>query len=728
MKRAPADEVRATIAARMLGLRERAELGEVTLHAHQRDGLSRLQRLLDDHGGALLADDVGLGKTFVALGVARGFEHAVVVVPAALRENWTAAASRAGVDVRFVSSERLSRPGPPQPPAELVVIDEAHHFRNSGTRRFRAVSALCRDAKVLLLSATPVQNRVADLQTLLSLFLGQRAFALSDGELSRFVVRRDARDAALPGHLRLPRVLPPRWLDAVRDTDCLDRLVGLPPALPPIGGDDGGALLTYTLARQWASSRAALLAALYRRLARGAAMLDALRAGRHPSRAELAAWAFSEGAQQIAFPELVVHHSAPPGLARLLEHTERHIEALRDLVAWLRASPDPDLARVATLRSLADRHPGERIIAFSEYAETVASFYRALRPGARVAMLTHSGGRVAGGVMRRGELLDRFAPGGSSHVAQSDRIDLLLTTDVLSEGVDLQDASVVVHLDLAWNPARLEQRVGRLRRIGAARDEVAVYMFAPPAPAERLLALERRLRAKTSVAAGTIGVAGEVLPGDAVPRDSATASDERVAGLLRRWHSSSASDEFVAGAVGSARDAALACVSIGGASRLIAILEDRITESPLVVEDLVRHAMGADVNASSARVGAAVDRLERWLRRRVVAGIVDLPTLRLGRARREVLRRVESIASRVPRHARVEAGPLMHAARAAAMVTLSAGAETVLDALARAPLADQAWLKAVGEFAAVHARDSRRDDRVFALLLLCAPSATSDGG
>jgi superfamily II DNA or RNA helicase len=719
---APADEVRATIAARMLGRStELAQLGNVTLHAHQRDGLARVRRLLDHHGGALLADDVGLGKTYVALGVAREFGHPVVVVPSAIREQWSAAASRADAAVRFVSTDRLSRPAPLLPRADLVVIDEAHHFRNPGTRRFRAASELCREAKVLLLSATPVQNRLADLQALLSLFLGQRAFALAEPELARFVVRRAARDAPLPVDLRLPRVLPPRWLDAVEDTDCLDRLIALPPAVPPVGGADGGALLTYTLARQWASSRAALVAALYRRLARGAAMLDALRAGRHPSRAELAAWAFNDGAQQLAFPELVADHAAPAALAPLLEHAERHIDGLRELVAWLRVSPDPDAARVATLRSLADRHAGERIVAFSEYVETVAAFYRGLRSHARVAMLSHGGGRVVGGEIARGELLARFAPGGSSTVAPSDRIDLLLTTDVLSEGVDLHDASVVVHLDLAWNPARLEQRVGRLRRLGAPRDEVAVYMFAPPAPAERILALERRLRDKTRVAASAIGSAGGVLPGHAAaPGDSAAGADQRIAALLGRWRSARASDDVVAGAARSDRDVALACVSVNGASRLVAILEDRVTDAPPVVEDVVRRAMGADVDAPPVRLGTAVDRLERWLRRRIVVGLVDLPALRLGRARREVLRRVESIASRLPRHSRAESGPLIHAARAAASVTLSAGAETVLAELALAPVSDQAWLRAVGEFAALHARGDKRDDGILALLLLCA--------
>src|SRR6185503_18608445 len=133
-------------------------------------GVERIQRLLDEHQGALLADDVGLGKTFVALAVARGWGDTVVIAPAALRDTWRDAARRASVVIRFVSVESLGRRGAPPANPALVIVDEAHHLRSPKTRRFAAATSLCRAAKVLLLSATPIQNRLADLRTILSLF------------------------------------------------------------------------------------------------------------------------------------------------------------------------------------------------------------------------------------------------------------------------------------------------------------------------------------------------------------------------------------------------------------------------------------------------------------------------------------------------------------------------------------------------------------------------------
>jgi superfamily II DNA/RNA helicase len=111
---------------------------------------------------------------------------------------------------------------------------------------------------------------------------------------------------------------------------------------------------------------------------------------------------------------------------------------------------------------------------------------------------------------------------------------LLITTDVLSEGLNLQEASVVVHLDYPWNPARLDQRIGRVRRLGSRHHVVTVYALAPPAPAERLLRIDERLRDKLRVAQRTIGVAGHILPSLvlAIAR-SAPVCGERCAGAAR---------------------------------------------------------------------------------------------------------------------------------------------------------------------------------------------------
>ena len=156
-----------------------ASLGSVALRDHQRLGAEHLLQMLGQDGGALLADHVGVGKTYTALGVARHYANPMVIAPAALRDLWRRAAEAAAVPIVVVSLEGLSRRDPSTiAPADLVVVDEAHHLRSTNTRRYVAAARLCRDAHVLLLSATPVHNRRRDVGAQLALFLGSRALSL----------------------------------------------------------------------------------------------------------------------------------------------------------------------------------------------------------------------------------------------------------------------------------------------------------------------------------------------------------------------------------------------------------------------------------------------------------------------------------------------------------------------------------------------------------------------
>ena len=168
------DRVRAAIASAILGRLPPIQLGTVTLHPHQADAVARLGRTLHEHRVALLADDVGLGKTYVAIALARETVQPLILAPAALRSTWMAALDRTGVTASFISIESLAY-SVPQATPDFVVVDEAHHLRNPSTRRFASAATLCSRSRVLLLSATPVQNRLDDLRALLSLVIGERA-------------------------------------------------------------------------------------------------------------------------------------------------------------------------------------------------------------------------------------------------------------------------------------------------------------------------------------------------------------------------------------------------------------------------------------------------------------------------------------------------------------------------------------------------------------------------
>lgn len=517
----PATAVRARIAHALLPSPNEysTRLGEVTLQPHQLLGVRRLLAVIKRHGGALLADEVGLGKTYTALGVVRQFERAEVVAPAALRAMWHEAMSRAELPMEFVSSESLSRVGGDQSDADLVIVDEAHWFRNRATKRYARLARRYRNAAFLLLSATPLHNRPADLSALFALFLGERGIRLTPYDIAALSVRRGRSDVAIEASP--PRVVPTEWRRVRCDPRVIAALEKLEPPIPARDADVAMALLRLTLLHRLSSSHAALRATLKRLLSRALALLDAVSAGRYPTASELRAWLVTNEAIQLAFPELVVRAS-DQGEAVSRAAIERHIASVRAAIAAVDAAPNQDVLRAGFLIQLRKRFPKARIVAFSQYDATVRALARELARQAGVAMLSAKGGRIASGRISRREVLQQFdATAVARCVSEAMRIRILLTTDLLSEGVNLHNAQVVVHLDLPWTAARLEQRVGRLTRIGSPHERVHVFGFAPPRALEHAQHNVARLRAKWRAGRRHFG-------------ESALLRDEAVVTSLRR--------------------------------------------------------------------------------------------------------------------------------------------------------------------------------------------------
>ena len=175
-------------------------------------------------------------------------------------------------------------------------------------------------------------------------------------------------------------------------------------------------------------------------------------------------------------------------------------------------------------------------MAFSQFAETVRAVARALADIAGVGALTGPRGWIASGAISRAEALAHFAPvaQGRPPPPSHQRIRLLLTTDLLAEGVNLQDAGVVVHLDLPWTDALKQQRVGRCVRVGSTHHEVVVYEFEPPRGAESVLRLVARLRRKARLAARCVGGLRTVAGDRRVERSPADEATE-IREILRSW-------------------------------------------------------------------------------------------------------------------------------------------------------------------------------------------------
>ena len=709
------DLVRGRIAT--LRLREQladARLGAIMLRDHQREAAGRLRYAIDRFGGALLADEVGLGKTYTALATARDTSGLLIIAPAALASMWQLALERSKLRADFLSFETLSRREPPSSSYAVVIVDEAHHARNPLARRYTRLASLTRAANVLLLSATPVHNATADLRALLALFLGSRADRMTPADLATCIVRRtrtDVHDLAIPARAA------PEWCELEASPETLQAILEIPPPCPPRDGGDGGALVTVSLVRAWASSEAALRSTLRRRIARAESLGDALACGRHPNRAELSAWIVGDDATQLAFPELVTD-AIPGDPGRFVESVRRHADGARRALSVIASSAGTiDDQRCSIIREIRRRHSGERVVVFSQFADTVREMFARLRADGGVASVTAGGAWVAGGPITRTEVLNRFAPVASSSrvPARAEAVDVLLATDLLSEGLNLQDAAVVVHLDLPWTAARLTQRLGRVWRIGSQHARVYEYAIAPPAPAERLLGVKERLTRKAGAAWSAIGEAfapllagrSETIAASSLDRHRAT---EELLRELHGWADAvlgnptepGTSPPSVVAGVRAPFDGWIAAVEVNGDVQLIASRSgSEPSTDPRSVLELARAAHGGACVTSPTRVARVLKELDVYLD--AARGAADAGVAVVGsRARAAAASRIAALAAAAPPHRRVAVSRLAVSARGAVARSRTAGAERLLAALmaARAPSdatthEAEAWLERV---------------------------------
>lgn len=477
---------------------------------HQVPAAQRIAAILERFGGALLADAVGMGKTYVALAVAARYRHVAVLVPAALVTQWCRVATRLGVACSVRSHEGLSR-GVRIPPADLIVVDEAHRIRNPETLRYDRCARDVGPADVLLVTATPLVNRTSDLAHLLRLFLPDHGLRLlgipslegwagpaGDAVLARAVSRLCvARPATILSHtgiatpsitdsdvVRAPALEPEALAAVMRGIDGL--------ALPGILNGGGRHLLRAHLVHRLASSGAAFRETLRRHLA----YVDRLIASDgHGSihRSAMRGLLGPGDDLQFELPGFLAGNVGQGPSRGELEEERCRLLALLDATPS-EGHPSPKADR---LYDVVARRRAARTIVFTSSAATALDLARRLQ-WREVGVVAAGRARVASGPLSMDAVLDAFAPRARAAraPAPSGVVRVLIATDLASEGLDLQDADAIVHYDLPWTPLRLAQRVGRIARLGSRHDVAHVVWFAPPPEHERRIRVGRHLAAK----------------------------------------------------------------------------------------------------------------------------------------------------------------------------------------------------------------------------------------
>ena len=601
---------------------------QIHLTSFQSDGLWRARRILDERNGVLIADEVGLGKTFLAGELIREAvqdrrQRVLVITPATLRDGpWRAFVHEHLLAVELVSYEDLMadrRLNPEHKTAvklradineyAMVVIDEAHNLRNPGTQRAHALRQLLAGSppkKLVMLTATPVNNSLWDLYHLLGYFLRNDAvfadagirslrdhfaeamgrnpddltpehlFDVLDAVAVRrtraFVKRFYPNDTIKVGGQDQQIVFPtPRVhkvdynLDAVmpgffdRFAHALDPDVGIEdpsvltmarysPSQFRLDHEEDAyekqlvGLLRSGLLKRFESSPYAFAETCERMAASHDAFLSLLDNGRVATGEALADWIATDSdemdeEQVDTFLDGIVGVSddaAQYEVDRLRDYVDRDRGLLRSFAAEARTvtrSDDPNLAAlVDELADIAaeaeaqgigpdDVRNRRKALIFSYYADTVDWVYEHLvemtATDDRLAPYRDRIASLSGtsGTESKESVLWGFAPltTDAPAGADDDRFDIVVTTDVLAEGVNLQQARHIINYDLPWNPMRLVQRHGRIDRIGSFHSEIIVRCVFPDARLDDLLNLEERLHHKIKQASAAVGV-GEILP------------------------------------------------------------------------------------------------------------------------------------------------------------------------------------------------------------------------
>ncbi|MCC6669745.1 MAG: DEAD/DEAH box helicase [Planctomycetes bacterium] len=423
-------------------------LGAVRNVDHYEYQLRTVRRALRDfRGRVLLADEVGLGKTieaglclkeYLLRGLVR---RALVLAPASLCAQWRdelgdkflidawiadgealrrdpEALAREGVTILSLGLARMPAGADALARArfDLAIVDEAHRLKNRRTRSWQVVDAL-KSRFLLLLSATPIENDLIEIYNVLTLL--KPGLFSTEAEFKRTFVARSGRGPRDPERLRglLREVM-------IRNTRALAD-VKLPPRF----------------ATTLRATPAARERELYQRVER------ALRAGMAEGRIAKAA------AGELLHALGSTPHAATGLLARLLgPELAAEAEAL--------AAGAAPLAKDETLLELLGRQKDDKVLLFAGHRRSLDHAFALARQAGRRPVLFH------------GSL--GFADKQAAIGAFAGDADVLVTSESGGEGFNLHFARTVVNYDLPWNPMRIEQRIGRVHRIGQTRE---VFVF-----------------------------------------------------------------------------------------------------------------------------------------------------------------------------------------------------------------------------------------------------------
>lgn len=557
-----------------------------TKYDYQMDAVIEGYQKLIRYDGFFLSDVVGLGKTIVATMIAKkflienGYEHTkiLVVYPPAVEQNWKSTFKDFGIDkyAKFITNGSLSKILDEEDynywnaeEYDLVLVDEAHKFRSHTTSAFEQLQEICKmprleagnipgyKKKVMLISATPMNNSPADIYNEILLFQDPRHCTI-DGVsnltaffsplIKEFKRLRKNNNTSIEDFKRLAekvrdRIIKPLTVRRTRtDIESIARynkdVNGFPKVEHPIENQYElnehlanlfeqaiqilDKKLTYARYQAIAYLKPEVANGLYDNAELISRSLAGIRKNGLVKRLESSFYAFQVSIENFhqanqnmidmfdndkvyIAPDLDINLLLESGLSE--EEIEEKLNAkasnnpknaifhaadfrpefidmlhddqaiLEQMSADWKDISDEDDSKFAKFNELlkhelfrSDRNPEKKLVVFSESVDTVDYLKRRIN---RKDVLVIS-------AQNRNKQFKTIRENFDANYKQKlNEYNIILTTDVLAEGVNLHRSNVIVNYDTPWNSTRLMQRIGRVNRIGSASKHIYNYVFYP---------------------------------------------------------------------------------------------------------------------------------------------------------------------------------------------------------------------------------------------------------
>ena len=545
---------------------------------YQIDAVLQAKKKLESYNGVFISDVVGLGKTYICAMLANTLPpsaYKLVICPPVLVDYWKAVLNEFGVTRFEVESlgklDKVLAKGADK--YQYIFVDEAHRFRNSGTESYTDLHQICRGKKVVLISATPINNYSSDIENQIELFqnkhsgtingirnlegffrglnselgkykkgtteynnqMRENSAILRDRLLREIMIRRTRteieeyykKDMEQQG-LTFPKAGNPEPIlyefDEQTDeafTQTIEDIKGFTYArYTPLlylkdtkkyatllaGQHNMGGFMKGVLVKRLESSFYAFRKTLGRFIESYKRFLQmyetgTVYVGKYKNLYDMLDNGDDDKLLYLIEQGDLWKFDTKEFSTKFISDMKKDLSQLETWqILWDQIKTDPKLTELEHCLTTNPVMKDQKVIIFTESMETAEYLYEKLNVLYSGRAVCYSG---QSSLAAKADIEDSFNPKNKGK--NNDKYDLLITTDVLSEGINLHRANVLINYDLPWNPTRIMQRVGRINRVGTEFERIYVYNFFPTAQSKRQLPLEERILEKIQGFHDTLG-------------------------------------------------------------------------------------------------------------------------------------------------------------------------------------------------------------------------------